>query len=1500
MNLVIKKVESLIGQYGSVYFLNFDKEKIARSLFAGELNLQNLQMKTESLNSKSLPVKIVEVTLKDINLVIPWMKIFTDAVIIKVNGLTVKVQSKSLDDLMLTKEDEFNTILGEITAYTKSEVLKYLGSSSSIMDFWMIKNLIDRIIDNVQISIRNARIEIEHSVVNPPFQIEVSLKDFELYRTDSSFMTKQFVKDATPVAESGKKQIFKVMNLTNLLVNIKPKDEFKSNSYMLKDDNTALYNVFRFSYQVRLIKNSEHGPEDPDYEASIKFNQNDITLTEWQIQRILNLLDYIKNLNQRFEDLRSNFKYHPSVRISSLPRPTSSMSPEERTAAEQERKRGVILWWQYAILEVTKAVHKNRKKDDRGKFFGLVARMNIDKLFDYDIPPVMVDAYEEDYMDYLETLVKNSYDSEALKKPNDKIHSLESMMFIFPSRVQRVIVRKFAMNFATKEKERHKNSWKNYTLSFIPFMGDPTMSKDEKEIRSMLDSELGKDTKKFSKYIFKLAMELKKGSLTLIGNRQGAVVGKFGFYASNFSIDTKMFEGKIEAAMELKGFQFAFSKTGDGKETLFPIVKSTSIDGGSFMTLKFLSLTQKTKTSNKIEMYLQHLDVMFMNGVIKDLMNFFKIQEYDAEVASTALQGVGKLSEKSRENAKKAISSSTSDISIMVNILSPRVLIPMAKNADSLNDQTNLFVFYLGDMIFLHNIRSGALSNSGSVFNMKLNHCKLEFWEDYENAVRHLRIGDQKKPFELEMPDPQGEIVKNFVIMDMVANIKYSTSPDSKSQNISVLLDNFDLRINPYTFHQLLNIQQLVDFSEVEKKSGQRVMEKRQQINSDAWFGRDIAVKLKEADKYLLKHVVCTKTTLYVFREEADAEYLTYYLLSGFNLFVVQDTKTKGFIVKLWKDSTTLSIAFRGFEEAKQFVNGLLEQMNGLLVKSKSDANKEDQSAANMHLDLVVKRVEVWLFNEIFEKHAAILVKYLELKFAKEQSMKVKVALDSLLVENFERSFCTRGLKNICWIGMTKAPPSKEREILKKGEEAFNKGPTTLSQKSRETSKAFSGVGSVANNPPSERSTVRNAIEMSIHKNHLKLATVPEAEESLQMEPADSADEQDLYRGKPRDQITLADQKMALRSFEHEVEKKRSSKQARPKGEESCIIYLEKTSTLTDIDMHIVNFAASYDIDYIQSLQNKLMEFVARGPPAATPPPAPPKRKKKPKAEQVEDKMSLKVHMRVDRTCLVCRMKNQNQFDVVLVDMKVLFTQMTKRMLVNLYIRRFAVRDLTNYPFTCNPDQLRDYKNQSKQLMFSFVETDKSASPENLDNNAVVVLAEVIGSDFLPENRVGTKAEIILNKGEVNFFMQPTFRLLDFLFYPLLGYLVPDDTKTAPVEELVDRILNIKKLNYNVFLKNTKVNLLPNYDSDRFLVLDAPMIMIMNEVYKDPSRNLSKQTTVPIYAENLSIEIKAPNIRGLKKGVDAVNMKDLSVSMEKLMFGGYLDRILGKETGNRL
>jgi hypothetical protein len=1550
MNFIRRKLEEVISTYAGVYFKEFEmsptgkkNETVAKfteaAIYVGEVTIRKLTLKKEVFADKSIPFHLLSGTIREMYLKIPTQNPFGEAVTLRISGIDLKLQTKEASEFEPNPENDFQDMFKEIVNFTKAEYFKQLGKQSSFMDFWMVKNMLDRIIDNVQIEIKDVNLEIRHMVEKPEFCIQVRMKDLELFTTDSYFMNKQFTKQAKATETGTKKQIFKVLNLTKFLVNIAPAEiEEKNNIQKKAFENPYEYNIFRLSFQIRLIKNSEHLDQDPDYEAVLKFNQNQMNLTQWQIQRVMSLMNYINMIKQKTQIARETFRYKPTRRISEFIPGYTGPDPEKRIKFEWLRHCCIANWWQWAILEELKSIKKTRKKEIKGKFYSLVSSFNVGTMLDQEVPGLLIETYQSDYESFLEQLVINNFQIEKVYDNPMNLHTFRSMVHILPMHVQKMIAKKFAKNHAIKVKERQRNSLLNLALSYLPFFKDPGLTQDEKEIREILEGEFSKSKQKFSKFILKLQLEIKKGEYTLTGDKVDNESIKFGFYANTFSLELQLYDGKLQALAGLKSFEFVFSKSSgpdEGQNSAdFPVIKSTNTNkNDNFLNLTFLALTDKTKTTTDVKVAIQHVDITFINQIMSDLISFFKLKNIDPETTSQALDDASKMSQQGATNARKALSSSSSDLSISIHMLSPRMVLPLTTSMKDLTPDTNLFIFYLGDLDLSHTMSSGKIKSLGLEFNVKLKHLKVEFWEDYEKAVKFLELGG---PGELDITDEQEKnVVQRFKIIDVIAGIKYAGLNGAKAHNISSLVDHFELNINPYVFHQLIKIKDLVDFSKEMKKTPSQFKDIRKRAEERAILRKSLPIKVKEDSMYEFRHVIITKASMYVYNEEDSMEPENIFYLSDYNMFLVEDIKTKAYIIKLWKAKIVVSLALPTFEEAKSWIHTLSQNIPNILPNNLDDKSKDELSYI-MNLDLIIKNVEIWHYNEIFEESTLLCLKYLEVKMSQSQVLKMKVALDSLLIKNFEKSFMSRGLKTIVWIGPTQNPSHQEKKLLRKHKDELESGTRNMSNSQIS---AMPGPPSIdpLMRPPSMRQEV---LEHSIGSSQItKIADLKEGKAGTPGLISEARRKLDNKSDKSKVKM-LEDQNLSQRF--HEKMAKWSKRAAIENEEggflpqnypnadmhqnyrhhdggidemlkkdmesikrinEGFILYVEKTRKVIDIDLHAVNITTHLDVDYIQNLQKKIasfMRFDTLAPKNYDLKEAQIKGKKKKRGrdQNAEDRVQVRVNLNTDRLCLVCRSKNLNLFDIVMVDMKVLYTQFLKRTLINVYMKRFAVRDLTGYPFTKKPDQLKDYKRQTKNLLVSFIEIGKTLDVDDLDNNGIIVLVETINEDFISDDRVGTKLEVVLNNGEINFYLQPVLRLVDFLLYNLMAFLMPDDTKTQPIDEIVRRAKDLKKMGMNIFSSNMRINFFPNFYVDKTLILELPLMMIMNEVYQDPTRNVTGQKEIPIYSENMVIEIRSPVLRGLAAGLNAFTMKSMKVSFDRLMNGGGLERIFSVQKGS--
>ena len=103
-------------------------------------------------------------------------------------------------------------------------------------------------------------------------------------------------------------------------------------------------------------------------------------------------------------------------------------------------------------------------------------------------------------------------------------------------------------------------------------------------------------------------------------------------------------------------------------------------------------------------------------------------------------------------------------------------------------------------------------------------------------------------------------------------------------------------------------------------------------------------------------------------------------------------------------------------------------------------------------------------------------LKYVEVRVAMDKMLKVKLSLDSLLVENFEKSFKTRGIKTVVWLGSTQWPSQTEKQLYR-GEHLNNR--TMATQFDTSIASLLPGPASemVNRNRPKEHSSMMDDVD---------------------------------------------------------------------------------------------------------------------------------------------------------------------------------------------------------------------------------------------------------------------------------------------------------------------------------------------------------------------------------------------------------------------------------------
>jgi vacuolar protein sorting-associated protein 13A/C len=149
--------------------------------------------------------------LGDLTLSIPWSDIKNKPVKIFINNLLVLAAPKGEReyDAKAEEEYEYQVKMSKINAMEESS--KDSAGLSNEQNATFISQLVTKIVDNVQISIKNIHIRYEDKISNKdPFSVGVSIEELSAHSTDENWM-EAFISSSTGL-------IHKLLKLSNLAV----------------------------------------------------------------------------------------------------------------------------------------------------------------------------------------------------------------------------------------------------------------------------------------------------------------------------------------------------------------------------------------------------------------------------------------------------------------------------------------------------------------------------------------------------------------------------------------------------------------------------------------------------------------------------------------------------------------------------------------------------------------------------------------------------------------------------------------------------------------------------------------------------------------------------------------------------------------------------------------------------------------------------------------------------------------------------------------------------------------------------------------------------------------------------------------------------------------------------------------------------------------------------------------------------------------------------------
>jgi vacuolar protein sorting-associated protein 13A/C len=179
---------SVLNRFLSPYVKDLNASQLKVAIWSGEVKLENLTLKENALTQFDVPIRIFNGRIDKLHLKIPWKSLYTDPVVIEVDGVYVICGSEAATKYDPKKEAKENR---EVKMRKVKEIEEALTSQTdtAATDPGFVEKLVTQIIRNVQLTVRNIHIRYEDNIMSPdkPFSFGVTLDSLILLSTDENF-----------------------------------------------------------------------------------------------------------------------------------------------------------------------------------------------------------------------------------------------------------------------------------------------------------------------------------------------------------------------------------------------------------------------------------------------------------------------------------------------------------------------------------------------------------------------------------------------------------------------------------------------------------------------------------------------------------------------------------------------------------------------------------------------------------------------------------------------------------------------------------------------------------------------------------------------------------------------------------------------------------------------------------------------------------------------------------------------------------------------------------------------------------------------------------------------------------------------------------------------------------------------------------------------------------------------------------------------------------------
>ncbi|KAH9944371.1 vacuolar protein sorting-associated protein 13 [Epithele typhae] len=351
------------------YVENLDMNQLNFGIGQGQITLNKLHLKKGALDKFRLPVDVIDGHLGKLSLSLHWMNLGNQPVEVLVEDVYLLVVP-SAQNAYDAEEEERRMQAAKFERLENAELLNVRtradASPDNAQSQGLVSSLVTKIINNLQITVRNIHIRYEDNMSVPghPFAAGITLAGFTAVSVNELWQPAFIDSKAGAVHKLARLESLAVYFDTDCqsLAGL-PYEEFISKGSRLSPHQFILKPV---SGEGKIIINHQYDKEHPHFDIALSFDEIGVLLDDNQYRDAISLVDmyhfYIRQHQYQ--------KYRPAATALQENRPKALLQFATTAILDEVRERKRKWTWAYFA----------ERRDDRHRYIDLFKRKQLGSL----------------------------------------------------------------------------------------------------------------------------------------------------------------------------------------------------------------------------------------------------------------------------------------------------------------------------------------------------------------------------------------------------------------------------------------------------------------------------------------------------------------------------------------------------------------------------------------------------------------------------------------------------------------------------------------------------------------------------------------------------------------------------------------------------------------------------------------------------------------------------------------------------------------------------------------------------------------------------------------------------------------------------------------------------------------------------------------------------------------------------------------------------------------